>query len=251
MEHTTKYRCGNCQREYVRKCYYDKHIICCGILNQTKYQRDRDLEEYDDTPSVRQLYLLVQELAAKCGKQEKEIQALKGYVRKTKKKINILEWLNTNCAAVTDYNMFIENISVNDIHLDMVFKNDIIFGITTIIQEALSRCADPPVRCFDCNMSSFFVFSHKEKTWKILNGIDVNKMINIIQSKIMFAFKLWQGRNMKKIMSDQFKDNYYQTCVIKVMGGNLSKQTIYSKVKNGLYSQNKTQLKSITEYDFS
>ena len=54
-----------------------------------------------------------------------------------------------------------------------------------------------------------------------------------------------------KIISDKFKDNYYHNCVIKIMGGNMSKNTIHSKVKSLLYNQNKTELKSITQYEFS
>ena len=57
-----------------------------------------------------------------------------------------------------------------------------------------------------------------------MTGIEFERMINSINTKIVQEFKVWQAENREKILAGKFGDNYYQECVIKVLGGTLIKQ---------------------------
>ena len=60
-----KYSCMHCFKSYTRKLSYDRHVILCEVLHQTKRIRICEKEESTDIPSHAQLYHIVQELALK------------------------------------------------------------------------------------------------------------------------------------------------------------------------------------------
>ena len=70
------YSCHYCDKKYTRKMYYDRHIICCQMIHLSKREKHIQLEEDYDTPSIRDLYLIIQELSNKCLTFEKKIKNL-------------------------------------------------------------------------------------------------------------------------------------------------------------------------------
>ena len=97
----TKLCCENCNKEYTRKYSLDKHKILCDFKIRTKRQDQIDNEELGDTPTHYQLVKIVQELTLKMTKMEEKMEQMQKWVDKTKKKINVLEWLNwTNIKIV-------------------------------------------------------------------------------------------------------------------------------------------------------
>ena len=73
----TKYICHHCNKEYSRKIYFDRHLLCCNLKALAMEKGSVELEEMNDTPSQRELYLMLQELIKKQYDMEKEIKRLK------------------------------------------------------------------------------------------------------------------------------------------------------------------------------
>ena len=48
-----------------------------------------------------------------------------------------------------------------------------------------------------------------------------------------------------------FGDNYYQQCVIKILGGDKGKSVIHNKIKSKLYNYLKFNLKRIIQFEFN
>ena len=47
----TKFTCNYCFKEYSRKSFYNKHVLCCEILNNSKHENELIREE-QETPSI-------------------------------------------------------------------------------------------------------------------------------------------------------------------------------------------------------
>lgn len=72
--------CPHCRKEYKRKDFYRKHVLLCGMLSST----DRSMDDFDDTPDIRNLYTIVQELGHRVEEYKKECGALR-------KRVTLLE----------------------------------------------------------------------------------------------------------------------------------------------------------------
>ena len=245
------YKCEQCQRYYSRKSYYERHVLCCKVLSMSRREAELEVEELNDTPNIRELYILVQELSYKYQKQQAELNSLKRYVEKTKKILNIVDWLNDNCKGSIDFTKWLDSIKVSRMQLEHVFKFDFIQGFMYIIQENLPLQENNlSIRCFDQKKGTFFIYSDSED-WKTMTGIEFERMINSINTKIVQEFKVWQAENREKILAGKFGDNYYQECVIKVLGGNTNQAVLHNKIKSKLYNYLKLNLKRIIQFEFN
>ena len=82
---TTKFKCNYCFKEYSRKSFYNKHVLCCEILNSTKRENEITREE-EENPSISQLYTIIKELNHNYNRLKNEMEEMKRHVYKTKKK---------------------------------------------------------------------------------------------------------------------------------------------------------------------
>jgi hypothetical protein len=133
-----KHTCEYCSKSYTRKLYYDRHVICCNLNAMANIQDKRVLEEINDTPSTRELYLIIQELVKKQNKMEEELKSLRKYTDRVKRNIDVIEWLNSN-SSPSEFNSWRDLIDVNREELDYIFKCGMVAGIVNILKNNLSR----------------------------------------------------------------------------------------------------------------
>ena len=93
---TFKLCCNVCNKEYTRKSSLDKHKILCDFKMKTKREHQIEIEELADIPNHYQLVKIVQELTLKMIKMEEQMEEMKFWVDKKKRKVNVVVWLNTN-----------------------------------------------------------------------------------------------------------------------------------------------------------
>lgn len=260
------YTCNICNRSYKRKEYYTRHHAVCEILLKSKRERDLENEERDDTPNIRDLYLLVQTLTIKYTKLQEDYTQLKRYVSQTKKKFDIIEFLNTtNNETINNsdnnYDTFINSIELDTEDLELVFNFDYVDGILKILEKL-----NPPIKAFRERDNVLFAYFKKEKeyeeyqeyqdrdndndndrdndrdrdniienySWQVLSPPLFNKMINVIAKNIMELFYEWQQENQDKMEQDDFAATYIEN-VKKVMGGNTPIEVQNKKIMNKFY----------------
>ena len=245
-----KYRCGTCTRNFNRKTYYEKHILACEHMGKGKFIQEAEAQEDADIPSQKQLYQMVLSLAEKCEKMEHEMATLRKYVEKTKKKINILEWLRDNSDETVNYNDWVESFEVTDSQLNNMFKYGYIDGVYLIIQQNLpiSSIQSHPIKCFNQKSNQFFMYQDNE--WILMDQLLVTKMIRQMNRKIMIKFLSWKEEHNDRIQTDdRFHETYigYQRIVL---GGNRSKEQSYRMITSKLYNYLKCDLKNIIQYEF-
>lgn len=241
------YTCSGCSRHYTRKSSWERHELTCKIISKSERERKLNIEEQVKTPNILELYSIIQELTIKQHKLEIELNECKSFIKKTKKRLNIIDWLNDNCKSI-DYLNFVKNITINRNQLNYIFKYDFIDGMMFIMQELLPLEDNIPIRCFDQKQGVFFI--KRNDNWITMTAIEFENLLDVISKLIIQEFGDWQIENQDKILSDNDNDDYEEN-ILKVLGTKRPKSTTYMRIKNKLYSYLKFNLKRIVQFDFN
>jgi hypothetical protein len=221
--------CIHCQRTYKRKIYYERHVAVCQILCKSKKERNLEMEEQSDTPTMRDLYLVVMEMTTKYKELEEKMQVMSKWVNDKKNKINMLECLNETCKEnIDDYNAWFNNINVSRKHLEVLFNTNYANGVSLVLQELLKN-EKRPLRA-DENKENI-IYLYAEKQWIILDDAVYLKLMHIIDKLFMTEFVRWQTENKDKLNLDDFAVIYANN-VKKIMA---AREQLYPRIKRDLY----------------
>jgi hypothetical protein len=248
------YTCVNCGRGYQRKPYYDRHIICCEILNKSSRERELEEEEEKDTPKLRDLYIMIQELGKQNQDMNKKLDELSKYVEKKKKRLNLVDWLNDNCACNNTYEDWISNLKITRKHFAQLFRYSLSETLMFLFEEIFiladeSIVQNIPIKAFSQKENTFFIYT-SDKKWIMMSFHKFESFIQVILKLFMDEFKYWQDENTKKMNDEIFLQTYMAT-VRKLMGGDIPREKLYTQIKNKLYKYWKINLKSVIEYEFN
>ena len=235
--------CCFCSKKFTRKTYYDRHILICELLSKSKKERNVEMEEHKDTPTVRKLYEIIMEMSIKYKKMEEKLEELSKYVDTKKKKINIIEWLNTTCKSSAPFELWMKKIKVERKHLESIFSHDYVYGALHILKDFNNE----HIRCYDQKDDTLFIFTNETNetataTWSEMKPQQFDKMMDFISKQFLHEFVLWQNEN-KHRMED---DNYAMTYMINIKkmngGNNTTTEQLYRKIHREVYKQMKTSL---------
>ena len=240
------YTCSGCNRHYTRKGAWERHELTCKIISKSERERKLNLQEQVKAPNILELYDIIQELTLKQHKMEEELKECKAFIKKTKKRLNIVEWLNENCKSI-DYLNFVKNIDITRNHLQYIFKYDYIDGIMFIMQELLPLEDNIPIRCFDQKTGIFFIY--RNHTWITMTALEFDQLLDHISKLVIQEFGIWQIENQEKILESN--NDEYEENVIKILGTKRPKANTYSRIKNKLYNYLKFNLKRIVQFEFN
>jgi len=240
--------CCFCSKKFTRKTYYDRHILICELLSKSKKERNVEMEEDKDTPTVRKLYEIIMEMSIKYKKMEEKLEELSKYVDTKKKKINIIEWLNATCkSSASPFELWMKKIKVERKHLESIFSHDYVYGALHVLKDFNNE----HIRCYDQKDDTLFIFTNEvatnevataTATWSEMKPQQFDKMMDFISKQFIHEFVLWQNEN-KHRMED---DNYAMTYMINIKkmngGNNTTTEQLYRKIHREVYKQMKTRI---------
>jgi hypothetical protein len=247
------FKCVHCQRNYQRKIYFERHVITCEFLSKSKRETTLEFEELADTPSVRELYSIIMGLASKCKQLETKLDAISKWTNITKQKLNIIDWLNTNhtSANLQDYTAWFNAITIGPAHLEYLFETDYVEGVVAFLKERLPPNNNNdvrPLRAFTSKENVFYLYQQAEKKWVHVDQETFNKLMYLLDKLFMGQFIAWQNANKHKITSDDFPA-IYSANMKKIMGGNNTREQLYSRIKKELYMYIRSEPPNILEYE--
>lgn len=239
-----KYSCHYCNKEYTRKMYYDRHLVCCQMIHMSKREKQLDIQENYDTPSTRDLYLIIQELSSKCIRFEKKIKELENTIYSNSTNIQPLNVLNSHeeLEKVDNnivYDEWINSLIVTEEHLQTVFERNIIEAYKDIILNKSIKTKE--VFCSSrIKQNEIYVLTYKNKVkeWVKYTREDINQIEYCLTKKLMEKFREWEAKNRERLFSDTYSMNY-QNNLNKIMGGKLSRDMIKKNFYDILFNINK------------
>tara|TARA_Y100000389_G_scaffold13341_3_gene11902 strand:+ start:522 stop:1268 length:747 start_codon:yes stop_codon:yes gene_type:complete len=243
----SNYQCSFCGKKYNREGFYLRHELSCDIKNIVLNNKRDDINVTNFTHD--ELNSVVKELLIKVSLLETELDSIKKWTNKQKKKCNIFEWLNQSFKPTYTLNEWVDNFNITKSHLSLVLKHNYIEGINIILQELFSVDQENifPMKAFEQKTREFYVYQNN--IWKIMPNKDFKKFILKIQRKLILLFQKWRDENLE-LVNDNKRNEEYLVNVIKVMGGNFDENITFNRICNNLYNYLKYDLKQIVEYEF-
>ena len=244
--------CSHCQRNYQRKLYFDRHVIACQYLAKSKRERILENEESTDTPSMRDLYGIILTLAAKCNELETKMQAISKWAHITKQKLNITDWLNTTYPNALAYTEWFATLRVTAADLTVLFDTDYVGGVTSLLKKQLPIQNDTikddkkPIRAFTGKENTFYIFQEK---WVQCDNETFTKLMHFYDNAFMGEFIRWQTANKSRMATDDSFSELYARNMKKIMGGNFTREQLYSRIKKELYMHLRGEPPNILEYE--
>ena len=234
-------QCPHCRRSYARSFYFARHVLCCKLIHGLTKE---DAHEQEDTPSVRDLYLLVQELTKQQSDLTKRLKALEGAnpVKKAKGILATLQQLAPPTTGVWDW---CSGASVDQRSLETLFTGDYTDAISGMMAAFARKTPEParPFRCYTAKSGAFYAWRADEGGWSELTKEEWARWVNLWVGKTLDSFKQWQDTLGDEIYSEKGSRLYHRN-VKKVMGGSTTRDTMHSRLKTKLYTALKVDLKS-------
>ena len=195
-------QCKYCGKQYKQKKAYKKHELICQIT------RD-DLNKINIIPSQKEMWILVQKLIIQNKEQQLKIEALERVVHRDIKKINMIDWLNTNIKKSTNFDTWLSKLYTTIDDLKYVFDSDIVRGLERILTNNIKTKS--PFKAFKHKSTILYIFNNS--TWKKAIKEDLEKILRKIQldilkrngeySRTMDKSKIFGINNMKYLKNTQ------------------------------------------------
>ena len=216
--------CPHCSKQYKSNYHYNRHVAICDLIHQPKEQRERDDKQLDKIPSISQLYNAVISLSAKCTKLQDEIEYLKlnQFQSHSSKGQCTNDTRTAHTPSQTFNNWLLEIPSkINDTHLNMIFENDYITGLSSILEELIHF--EDPFFIENKKVFSFLIWNKSE--WTTITDLNIEEIISVIGKNIVTELVKWQRKNMHLLSSDQYAIMFSENTQ-KAIGGKYSRNQI-------------------------
>ena len=258
------HNCTFCKKQFHHKFNYDRHVLCCEFIHKSTKERENDIDITHQLPTQHEMYQLMQHMMMRIHKLEDENTKLKRF---KKNKLNALEWLNdqTKCAPPTiSFSDWIRTHILPSVkeYLDIVFKNGLLSGLIAVFENSISQfnISDIPVCSFDSNLSVIYVYKKNtvdattgesdELKWTKISNTDLDKYLRRISNQFSYDFKTcWYDLHKDDIENDEKYSEMYIEYYQQILGGKVSDETRFHKLRQYLSTHTKRNLKSIIEYD--
>lgn len=251
-QNPSKYTCNLCNHTFTRKTFYETHLTICEQIQGSK-QTKPDIQEEENKvmPSQQEMYILIQHLIRKTNTMEEELTKLRKYAEITKKQIDILEWLQENAKPPHDFITTIKEYTVTEKQLQVLFDNDYIFGMTSILEQIFSTdtIETHTLRAFTQKPHTLYMYQDNE--WRVMDETDFAYMLMILTQKTLKLFFEWKMKHETDIENNE---DFYTEYILnhrKVMGSNKPKEQNYHIIKSKLYKYLKASIKDIVKYEFA
>ncbi len=244
--------CEYCNKQYTRKSSYNRHVILCEVMNQSKRIRECEEQEETDVPTIKQLYSIIQELAISQKKMGSKMEMMQKWVDKKKKKISVIDWLIDNTNPCNTFENWVLKLEVIQEDITVLTDNTIVQTIINILKRNLPADDNSsyPIACFTEKSNKIYVYVDNTQKWVQQTQTQFVYILKIVHSKILKMLCSWRNDNSDKIThNEQFAELYNKTR-LKLMSFDFAHELSMSKIRSPLYSHLKYDLKTIFEYEF-
>jgi hypothetical protein len=244
--------CENCGKAYKTQTNLQKHLLLCELLKRSK-NCSTVQEEDIAIPSPKIMYQLLVELGQKYTRLEKKVDEINKVVIKKKKKIDVIEWLNSNMRPEIAFENLTEKIIINSSHLEFLLHNSFNETLNEIFQDSIYNNDNDdspvtPIFAFIQNANTLYIWEKNE--WTKLSTDKLTRFLQKIQMKISKAFYEWKKMREKDLKENDQLGTLCNNATGKLMAPDLKSESILGKIRNMMYNKMKTDIKAVLEYEF-
>ena len=248
---SSTFSCSNCQKAYKRISAYQKHYSICSIIRgrkkkDTDHNDDDDGSDFGDFDLTRQeMGRILKDVLIKYQLMEKKLSELSACISNKRKKIDVIEWLNTNKKVSVENRLFdfatwIDQCLhvINRNHLEYVFEHSFVKLFSYILLQVKEKDSNNiPIFAFTHKDGFLYVYNSNVLSWSHITDDQLKILISSIRVQINAEFKLWQDEHKEDILKDETYHDVYLNNINKVMYTNYKNdEDLTLKVQREIYS---------------
>jgi hypothetical protein len=255
--------CLHCGKGYKTRTNLEKHVNLCELLHKGK-KSGICVDDVDKLPSQKQMFQMLLELGQKYNKLEEKVDEINKWVVKKKKKINIVEWLNTNMVPNLVFEKLHEKITIIDSDIQFLLENSLLDTINEVFTRTIYNMEEEfeikiPMFAFVQKANIFYIFDKNgnnmdddddKNVWMELHKDKLMRFLMRVQMKISKAFCEWKKKKADKKCGDDHFDMLCDKTIVKIMGTEFNQDATISKMKAIMYNKMKADMKALIEYEF-
>ena len=233
--------CTICGKKYKNITAMGRHRDKCIVRNPNV---DLIIQETKDTPYTRNMLTA---LLKRVTELEKKVETNSKYIKREKKKINIIEFLNelekkhTSMTCLPTFMDFKSNIEIDKTSVTEYLKEQTpLTGLTKIVMQNINNYDDDqvPMRCFSQKRSVFYIRVQNETKDKyywveLTDTPEYERLIINIQRKLLREYEKIHNSKLN-IAHTQSQDKYFEN-IKKILMTDQSSDTICRQFKHKLY----------------
>ena len=258
--------CTNCGKGYKKRENLTKHLVLCDLLNSRKRTKEEEEEDEIELPSSKKMFHMLLELGKKYTKLEEQMSEITKWVSKKKKKINVIEWLNSNVVCKMDFSDFMDNcewFTIEETDIENIIKNTFFETMNHIFLRTLfvmkDECNSVPIFAFSQKVNTLYAFHSLVKDdneiedsngWKEITREILIRWFNRLHIHFLKGFSCWKKERTEKCgNNDAFEINCDKS-LIKLMSVDFNVESTFTKMKSIVFNGFKTDMKALVEYEF-
>jgi len=239
----SKNKCIYCSKTYKLKKNFKAHFATCELLHSTPNMSTDDYTNISEkTPSPKEMFKLLKDIAAKCKSLENEVAMLKQNAN-IKQRKHILDWLNTNKGDSVPFKKWMNSIHVDFNDIEKVFHTNLTEGMKHILKNALADVGESrPLYAFSQKANTIYVFdevcndNESYYKWTAFTTKHCEAIVQQLSRIILIEFIKWQKDNQHIIADDESMKDREIEYMIKINGSKIPLEKRMYELKKWMFS---------------
>ena len=250
--------CVHCGKSYIKRANLDKHIVLCDLLQKSKKSKNV-YEDEEPLPSQRKLFQMLIELGQKYNQLEEKVEEMSKWIVKKKKKINMIDWLNTNIIPNIVFDQLYDKIIVTHDDIQYLLNNSFYDCLNEIFSKTI-LCSfseiESPIYAFIQKTNTFYIYDREDNSgngqnsWIEFSREKMVKFFDKIHMKFVKTFCEWKKSHTKELKESYQLASLCDKATTKLMSIELKVEGTFNKIRNIMYNHVKKDIKAFIEYEF-
>jgi len=128
--------------------------------------------------------------------------------------------------------------------LEVVFQNDLLTGINSLLKDSVENLDNPPVLAFHKRTNIFYYYNEENNNWTLLEDTEFDKILKKIDYRFLVEFnRCWYQVYKKKIQENTEYKDMYAAYHLKILGGEKMLDEIrYRRIRHVFYNHIKQHI---------
>ncbi len=200
-----KYKCM-CGKLFKSEKRFNSHSALCSLklFSQTKLERDDEEAEINEIPSQLEMYKLI-------ISQQREIESLKKIVQNlekngistTKKKTDIISYLNSKYKPEQDINDWLKTFNYDDEHYEILCSTSYLDSIIAAFQDNMTHKGSSVLPLQGFTQKQGILFKYENKSWSAVTISDFKKIMEVLFPIVLKRHKVWEKSTITDITNEK------------------------------------------------
>ena len=226
------YCCTTCKKTYKRKVYYDRHTPLCKIRHMSPIELDRAVDAYEPLPSQREMFTVIQTLAARCDVMERKLVSMESSKNHKRRKLDVGKWLCGTGVPTQTLWEWLAPLTVSDTDFDVYSQSklcDAMIGMLVgFIRDSNGLS---PIRSITAKPNELYIWDGTVYT--SINGDDMSKLFNELKKKLFAGLVRW-GDRMERVMNRKDYCLKYAGIARQFSSSSKNHQSLIGRVKTSV-----------------